>query len=164
MKLELELDMDEDRIAKAVDRALETAAQEMVVKAIHNLDLAGIKRQTGMLVSSIGYAKVEGGYVVCAGEEGKVDYAVYLEYGTGLYGPKHRAYEIVPVNKKALHWVEKGVGIGPKGGVISMNKDVFAKKVIIKGIHPVAFFRKAYEETLQELPEILKFELEREFA
>jgi len=31
-------------------------------------------------------------------------YAIFLEIGTGLFGPKHRSYTIRPKNKKALFW------------------------------------------------------------
>lgn len=48
-----------------------------------------------------------------------VDYAPDVEYGTGLWGPEHRKYTIVPKNPGGwLHWID------PKTG-----KDVFAKRV-----------------------------------
>jgi len=57
-------------------------------------------------------------------------YAVFLEYGTGIYGPKHKM--ITPVNKKALRWF---VG----------NKPFFARQV--KGIKPLLLINKALMST-----------------
>lgn len=60
------------------------------------------------------------------------EYALYLEYGTGIYGPENRP--ITPVNAKALHWVDK-------------NGEHFAKSV--KGMHPQPFIRNVLYHKLQ---------------
>ena len=58
----------------------------------------------------------------------------YLEEGTGIYGPKKQEIIIKPKNKKSLRWRVGGLG--------SAGHDVFAKKVVIKGIKPLYFIDK----------------------
>lgn len=52
-----------------------------------------------------------------------LEYAPYVNYGTGLYGPEHRKYLIVPKNPDGvLHWVDRLTG-----------EDRFAKAVLHPG-------------------------------
>lgn len=52
-----------------------------------------------------------------------LEYAPYVNYGTGLYGPEHRKYLIVPKNPGGvLHWVDQLTG-----------EDRFAKAVLHPG-------------------------------
>jgi hypothetical protein len=52
-----------------------------------------------------------------------VEYALYVDEGTGLYGPEHRKYLILPKTPGGtLHWVDKLTG-----------KDVYAKRVLHPG-------------------------------
>ena len=60
--------------------------------------------------------------------------AIYQHEGTGLKGPKGRAFTIVPRNKTALRWA---------GG----NGWAFAKKVINPGIAPDPYINNAAEKT-----------------
>lgn len=39
-----------------------------------------------------------------------VDYAPYVEYGTGIYGPEHRPYVIVPKRAPFLAWRDPATG------------------------------------------------------
>jgi hypothetical protein len=51
------------------------------------------------------------------------EYAGYVNYGTGLYGPTHSKYLILPKKPGgSLHWVDKATG-----------QDVFAAKVMHPG-------------------------------
>ena len=44
-----------------------------------------------------------------------MEYAPYVNYGTGLWGPEHRKYLIEPIEpKKALSWIDP---VGGKPGV-----------------------------------------------
>jgi hypothetical protein len=53
----------------------------------------------------------------------KLDYAPYVNYGTGLYGPEHKKYLIVPKKPGgSLHWVDRVTG-----------QDVYAKAVMHPG-------------------------------
>jgi hypothetical protein len=53
----------------------------------------------------------------------KLEYAPYVNYGTGLYGPEHKAYLILPKKPGGtLHWVDRITG-----------QDVFAKAVLHPG-------------------------------
>jgi Bacteriophage HK97-gp10, putative tail-component len=41
----------------------------------------------------------------------EVDYAPYVNYGTGLWGPEHRKYEIKPIPpNQTLSWFDPGSG------------------------------------------------------
>ena len=62
------------------------------------------------------------------------NYAEFLEYGTGIYGPKHQP--IKPKSAKALHW--------KKGGV-----SIFAKE--IKGMRPQPFIRPTIHQKLKKI-------------
>ena len=62
------------------------------------------------------------------------EYALFLEYGTGIFGPK--GMPIVPVNAKALHWTDR-------------SGEHFAKSV--KGMHAQPFIRNTLYHKLQEL-------------
>jgi hypothetical protein len=53
----------------------------------------------------------------------KLEYAPYVNYGTGLYGPEARKYLIVPKKPGGtLHWVDRATGA-----------DVYAKAVLHPG-------------------------------
>lgn len=53
----------------------------------------------------------------------KLEYAPYVNYGTGLYGPEHKMYLILPKKPGgSLHWVDKLTG-----------QDVYSKKVLHPG-------------------------------
>jgi hypothetical protein len=66
------------------------------------------------------------------------EYAIFLEYGTGIYveagyGSGNRIY---PKTKKCLHWVDK-------------NGEHFAKS--IAGMHPQPFIRNVFYHRLQQI-------------
>lgn len=70
-----------------------------------------------------------------------VKYAPYVEYGTGIYGPKHAPYVILPKHGKVLAWRD------PKTG-----RMVFARKVIHPGSpgnHMLAIGGAATEADMQ---------------
>jgi hypothetical protein len=73
-----------------------------------------------------------------------VEYAVYVEHGTGLFGPEHRKYLIVPKTPGGtLHWVDKLTG-----------EDVFAKFVMhpgSEGAHMLAKSAAVVEATFTRL-------------
>lgn len=55
-----------------------------------------------------------------------VEYAPYVNYGTGLWGPSHAKYPILPhPPKQFLHWIDPASG-----------RDVFARKVMHPGSPP----------------------------
>jgi hypothetical protein len=63
------------------------------------------------------------GMVYESGAETNVDYAPYVEEGTGLYGPYRRMYEIRPKNPDGwLRWIDPHTG-----------QPVFAKRVMHPG-------------------------------
>lgn len=48
-----------------------------------------------------------------------VEYAQYVNYGTGLFGPEHKKYLILPKKPGGtLHWVDKGGADVYAGGVM----------------------------------------------
>lgn len=51
------------------------------------------------------------GTALSAGWSNDLDYAAYVNYGTGLYGPEHKKYLILPKTPGGkLHWVDKKSG------------------------------------------------------
>ena len=76
------------------------------------------------------------------------DYAVYVEYGTGVYGEGEGASKqpIRPKKKKALHWVNRSTGA-----------DVFAKEVL--GQKPQPYMRPAFDEATQNLVDDVRLNL-----
>jgi hypothetical protein len=59
-----------------------------------------------------------------SGAETDVEYAPYIEHGTGTWGPKHAPYVILPKKPGGvLHWKNKA------------GEDVFARRVVHPGIH-----------------------------
>jgi len=85
---------------------------------------------TGFLRNAIRY-EVKGDKIIIS----LPIYALYLEYGTGLYGPEH--HRIYPKTKKALHWIGKGGG------------DVFAASTA--GMHPQPFIRNTLYHKLPQI-------------
>jgi len=73
-----------------------------------------------------------------------VHYAPYVEYGTGLYGPEKRKYEIRPKTKKALAFVARaGTQLSTgralfrsRTGRLVLNRKRGARTVVRKVIHP----------------------------
>lgn len=63
------------------------------------------------------------------------DIVKFLEYGTGLYGPKKKKYTIVPKDKKALRW-KSGAG----------DRFTFATKVEHPGIKARKFVNGVMED------------------
>jgi Bacteriophage HK97-gp10, putative tail-component len=58
-----------------------------------------------------------------SGAETEIEYAPYVEHGTGLYGPRHAKYEIRPKNPDGwLRWIDRVTG-----------EPVFAKRVMHPG-------------------------------
>lgn len=92
-----------------------------------------------------------GDLMAVSGVETDVEYAAYVEWGTGLWGPLHAKYPIVPKNPDGwLRWIDPHTGM-----------PVFAKRVMHPGSpgnHMVAI---AVNLTEHELPRIVQPELER---
>jgi len=78
---------------------------------------------------------------------GTAPYAIYQHEGTGLYGPNHARYPIVPRNKKSLRFLGR-------------NGFVFAQKVMHPGIQGDPFVYNAAEAKMNEVAELF----ERAFA
>ncbi len=64
-----------------------------------------------------------------------VEYGIWLNEGTGLFGKNKRAYEILPKNKGALSFM-----IG--------DRKIITKKVIHPGIKPRRFVEKAVNRVM----------------
>lgn len=86
-----------------------------------------------------------------------VEHAHYVEYGTGLHGPKGRAYEIKPKTKKALAFAaQAGTELATgralfrsrKGGLQRSRtgaQRVVVRKVIHPGIRPQPYMGPAFD-------------------
>ena len=83
-----------------------------------------------------------------------IEYARYLEEGTGVYGPAKRPIVIIPKNKKALFWGAYGAG----------GKPIMARRIVQQGIKPLAPFATALATFLPRYAQIVQEELERAAA
>lgn len=104
-------------------------------------------------------------------------YAVAQDQGSGLEGPNHAKYPIVPVHAKALAW--PGPAMGPPGGAYRRASGafkshiqrhinaglfpisvayVFARKVMHPGVKATRWASAAWEETI---PEVARMTRER---
>ncbi len=88
--------------------------------------------------------------------EGKVgtwlEYARYVEEGTGIHGPKKQPILVTAKQAKALFW----------GGYDKDGEPVFRRRVTIKGMKPRAPFGKAMARFLPRYIEIIEQELARQ--
>ncbi len=108
-----------------------------------------VQRKTGNLGRTIRLGQVtENSAQIIAGGQNGVGYAQVVESGSGLYGPKHAKYEIVPKYKKALAW---GGARRLSGSLKSGSKaTMFAKKVMHPGVKPRPYLRPAAERAVSE--------------
>lgn len=86
----------------------------------------------------------------------EVEYAPYVEEGTGLYGPRHRSYEIVPKTGSALRWRDPRTG-----------KWVWARRVThvgSRGAHMARLGTEMVEARLDQIAEPTLQRLEREIG
>jgi hypothetical protein len=66
--------------------------------------------------------------------------AAFLEFGTGLHGPRHKKYPIVPRKGSMLAWPKSGSGRRLSGRRrTSSGRLIFARKVMHPGIKPQPF-------------------------
>lgn len=151
---------------KAVLRAEEAAAlrdvggfvRSKAAKYPAKTDSASYKR-TGTLGRSIAVGTPQAGYGGMYVEVGtNIHYAKYVEYGTGIYGP--RGTPIKPKTAKVLAWRSTGrpvasgfkviaMGIRKRKGKISHNKakDTYMNFAMeVKGMRPWHFMQKAFED------------------
>lgn len=79
----------------------------------------------------------------------EVDYAPFVNYGTGLYGPKHTKYLIEPVKAKMLSWID------PKSA-----QRVYAHRVWHPGSEGAFMIEYGAAKTEAELQMVLARDLE----
>ena len=107
--------------------------------------------KTGNLSRSIRVAEVDENaqtIQVRAGGTQGVNYAAYLEFGTGIYGPNRRP--IVPVRAKALRFPASGAATRLSGNLTSAQQRAgggwqFRKSV--RGVKPVKYMENAINDT-----------------
>lgn len=109
-----------------------------------------VPRKTGHLGRSIrpGTVDPRGAWV-----HAKTPYARAVEFGSGLYGPAHRKYPIVPKRGKLLAWPANAGGRRLSGRARSnAGPMVFARKVMHPGVKPRPFLIPAAKEAVREGP------------
>jgi len=115
-------------------REVEALGEDIAKKfafTLHRKIVENAPVDTGRLRNSFTVIKQGNEYVVGT----NLEYAIYLELGTGIYGPKRRP--IRPKRAKALHWIDR-----------KTRKDVFATQV--KGIKPMHYIWKSIMEAMKE--------------
>ena len=69
-------------------------------------------------------------------------YALAVATGTGIYGPKGVPFTILPVTKKCLHFIWKGMAI-------------FTKKAVVQGMKPNDYIGRSIEGTEKRMDEFV---------
>ena len=119
-----------------IDMFLGRLALEIQKEVIFNmLPMKGY--DTGRLRNSIAVLKDGNKWLVGT----NLEYAIYLEIGTGIHGPKKRP--IRPKKAQALHWYDRVLG-----------KEMFAKSV--KGIKPRWMFHRAVHNVEKLARKVIK--------
>lgn len=109
-----------------------------IIETIENTARPLTPRRSGRLIGGYKKARKLSTPRTLRGQVGSVgiakggitDYAPFVHFGTGLFGPRHRL--IVPKKAKVLHWVQNG-------------QDVFARSS--KGQRPNPYFQKALDKS-----------------
>jgi len=162
MKIEFHW-QDPDSLLKEVTRALR--AQGVKLQRIPEMAVrrgafelqariqANVPKKTGTLVRNIG-VRIEraAGGVVIASVGTHMQYAPFIEYGTGLFGPMKREILITAKSKKGLFW----------GAYDRDGRPIVRRSVRIRGMKPRAPFGQAVRDFLPRYQEIIRQELERE--
>lgn len=102
--------------------------------------------ETGALIRSLKHTKQRGSHII-GHDVRQAPHAVWLHFGTGLYGPKHAKYKIKPKSKKALRW---------PGGSGSASGFVFAKIVNHPGVKADPWLERAGEYATNKFDSIIQ--------
>jgi len=112
----------------AIDRGCRRMAERMgthmtaVVKQNTPIDHGTLRAEIHEKLMVV-YRNARGETVYETGSESSLEYAPYVEHGTGLWGPKHARYEIRPKRPDGwLRWIDPHTG-----------QPVFAKRVMHPG-------------------------------
>ncbi len=156
MKLEFDLD-DPKALAEQLDTVLQKRAgaiRRVPASAIRQgvfellaLIQQRVPKKTATLVRSIGATVVKISEDVIEGKVGTpLQYAKFLEEGTGIYGPNRQPIAIVAKNRKALFWGAYDGSGGP----------LFRTRAIVKGIKPRHDFANAIAAFLPRYQQIIE--------
>lgn len=133
-----------------VKRALVRMAEKGGDEMVHNVRVL-TPRDTGRLAESITKKLLvvyphRGTLAYESGAETDVEYAEYVERGTGLFGPFHKRYIIRPKRPDGwLRWIDPVTG-----------QPVFAKQVIHEGSEGAHMFARGATKTEAELERFLQ--------
>lgn len=134
------------RVEAIIYEEAERALRQATAKAhAEVLARASRHRRTGHLMRSVTHRVQRLGNMLIGVVGTNVFYAPYLEYGTGLYGPRNRW--IVPVRARFLVFPEPGnagftlAGRQRAGRAGAGARMVYARRV--RGIRPLRIFRDA---------------------
>jgi len=108
---------------------LENAFIKSAEKALGSHETVFPNSRTGHLLGNIQARPTDEGI-----EISMPSYSLFLEYGTGIYGPKKQV--IKPKNAKVLHWKSNG-------------KDYFA--TYVKGMTPAPFIRPVMHQQFTKI-------------
>jgi hypothetical protein len=142
----LERRMKALRDGTATDAMLNHLGQAVVREARINLQP---HRKTGTLARSVRVADVDSRaqtVEVRAGGVGSNGYAIFLEKGTGIYGPTRRP--IVPVRAKVLRFPASGAKTRLSGNLTTAQRKAgggFQFRRSVRGIPPVKYMERAVQ-------------------
>jgi hypothetical protein len=140
---------DRGQAIRAVpDRAVRRGTFELL-----KLVQANVPKVTSTLVRSITAVVKRISADIVEGKVGTwLEYARYVEHGTGIYGPLKRPIIIAAKSKRGLFW----------GAYDGDGNAIVRRRVQIKGMKPRSPFGQAVAEFLPRYIEIIQQELARE--
>lgn len=143
-----------DARGQAINRIPERAVRRGTFELLKRVQ-DEVPKATTTLVKSITAVVTKISADVVEGKVGTwIEYARYLEEGTGIYGPYKRPITIVARKRRGLFW-----------GAFDKDGDpVVRKRVTIQGMKPRSPFGKAMALFLPRYIEIIEQELAREAA
>ncbi len=162
MSIEFQWD-NPDKIVSEVTRMLGDRGQairgipELAVRRgtfeLLKLVQSKVPKVTSTLVRSISAAVKRISADIVEGKVGTwLEYARYIEYGTGIYGPLKRPITIAAKSKRGLFW----------GAYAQDGKAIVRRRVQIKGMQPRSPFGQAVAEFIPRYIEIITEEISRE--
>lgn len=138
----------------ANEEVLQWLGRKVVIAAQNNLESPKRHSKTGNLARSIRTSEVDAqkqSIEVRAGGISGVNYATWLEFGTGIYGegPGAIRQPITPKRAKFLRFPAQGAGVRLSGNLTSAQQTKgggWQFRRSVRGIEPVRYMRNAVSD------------------
>lgn len=138
---EIELRFNDEEVGRIILRSTADNAESAIRKTTRFIESSAVKKapeRTSNLVNSITSSSRGQGFDTEGTVKATAHYALFVEQGTGVFGPKGKP--IFPKNAKALRWMAGG-------------KAMFAKSIL--GMPARPFLKPAFDEEGPKLFELV---------